>query len=163
MKPALLAFILALSALVVVQWVRESRLHRDLSAMDVRVKSSEAAQSDLQDKLNTWEAEINRLTEQSAATATKEKELLAEVTRLTGELTSRDAELKTASAAPPDFTAQTKARNEEVKKANEAIVKQNAALKSLVEERDALTEKLNARTKEWNDLTEKYNKLVRSR
>ena len=163
MKPALLVVILALSALVVVQWVRESRLHRDLAAMEVRLKSSEAAQSDLQDKLNTWESEIKRLTKQSAAAAQKEKELQSEIARLTGELTSRDAELRTATAAPPDFTAQMKVRNDEVVKANEAIAKQNASLKSLVDERDALTEKLNARTREWNELTEKYSKLLKSR
>jgi chromosome segregation ATPase len=163
MRPAFFITIAALCALVVVQWVRESALKRDLSGMDMRLKSSEAAQSDLQDKLNTWEGELKRLTEQSAAAAEKEKELQTEITRLTTELTIRDTELKTATAAPPDFTAQMAARNEEVSKQNEAIAKQNEALKTLVRERDSLTEKLNARTREWNELTEKYNKLLKNR
>ena len=163
MRPAFFITVAALCALVVVQWVRESALKRDLSGMDVRLKSSEAAQSDLQDKLNTWEGEIKRLTEQSAAAAQKEKDLQSEITRLTAELTSRDNELKAAAAAPPDFVAEMKARNEEVAKQNEAIAKQNEALKALVQERDSLTEKLNSRTREWNELTEKYNKLLKGR
>ena len=164
MKPALVVITLALCALVVVQWVRESALHTDLSSMDKRLHSSEAAQSDLEDKLKTWESEIQRLTENSTAAAKKEKELQAEIARLTTELTTRDAELKSASAAPPpDFVATMKARNDEVLKQNEAITKANASLQKLVQERDALAEKLNNRTREWNELTEKYNKLVKSR
>jgi chromosome segregation ATPase len=163
MKPALVIITLALCALVVVQWVRESGLHTELSDMDKRLRSSEAAQSDLEDKLKTWESEIQRLTENSTAAAKKEKELHDEIARLTTELTARDAELKTASAAPPDYVATMKARNEEVTKQNEAITKANAALQKLVQERDALVEKLNARTREWNELTETYNKLVKTR
>ncbi|HWB03210.1 MAG TPA: hypothetical protein VG796_09315 [Verrucomicrobiales bacterium] len=163
MKSALVAIVLALSALVVVQWVRESGLHRDLSDMDKRLRSSEAAQADLEDKLKNWEEEIKRLTENATAAATKEKELQAEIARLTTELTTRDAALKTATEAPPDFVATMKARNEEVAKQNEAITKANAAIQKLVQERDALIEKLNARNKEWNELTEKYNKLAKSR
>ncbi|HEX2747116.1 MAG TPA: hypothetical protein VHM91_03885 [Verrucomicrobiales bacterium] len=163
MKPALVVITLALCALVVVQWVRESSLHTDLTAMDKRVHASEAAQSDLEDKLKTWEAEIQRLTENATAASKKEKELQAEITRLTTELTTRDAELKTASAAPPDFVATMKARNDEVLKQNEAIKNANAALQKLIQERDALAEKLNNRTKEWNELTGKYNRLVKSR
>lgn len=163
MKPALLLCIAALCGLVIVQWVRESALRRDVAERDLRVKSSEAAQSDLQDKLKTWEAEIRRLTDNAAAAAEKEKELQAGITRLTAEVTAHDAKLKTAAAAPPDFVEAMKARNEEVARQNEAIGKQNAALQKLTGERDALAEKLNARTKEWNDLTEKYNKLLKSR
>jgi peptidoglycan hydrolase CwlO-like protein len=163
MKIALVSIIIALSALVVVQWVRESSLHTELSGMDKRIHASEAALSDLEDKLKTWEAEIQRLTENATSAAKKEKELQAEIARLTMELTTRDAELKTAAAAPPDYAATMQARNEEVTKQNEAIQKANASIQKLVQERDALITKLNARTKEWNELTEKYNKLAKSR
>lgn len=163
MKPTLIVFSLALSALVVVQWVRESNLRVDLDAMDKRVHASEAAQSDLEEKLRTWESDIKRLTENNIAAAAKEKELETEIARLTTELTTRDEELKAATAAPPDFANTMKAHNEAVTRQNEAITKANASLQKLSQERDALAEKLNARNREWNELTEKYNKLLKSR
>ncbi len=161
MKPTLIVFSLALCALVVVQWVRESDLRVDLDGMDKKVCASEAAQSDLEDKLHTWESEIKRLTENNTAAAAKQKELQDEIARLTMELTTRDEELKNATTVAPEMAEAVKTQNEAVTRQNDAIQKANFSLQKLVQERDALVEKLNARNREWNDLTEKYNKLLK--
>ena len=145
MKPLLIGCSLALSALCITQWLRESKIRS--AALN---QSTEAARqiADLQSaaakstaRLTAFESEIARLTALQQETAAA----LA------------DANTKLKAITPPD-PATTEKLRADLTARNETITTQNEALKKLAAERDNLVRQLNERTRAWNDLVRKSSR-----
>jgi predicted RNase H-like nuclease (RuvC/YqgF family) len=144
-KPLLIGCSLALSALCITQWLRESAIRS--AAL---TQSSEAARqiADLQSaatksdaRLTAFESEISRLTALQQETAAA--------------LADANARLKSITPADPATTEKLRA---DLTARNEAIATQNDALKKLAAERDNLVRQLNDRTREWNELVRKSSR-----
>jgi len=144
-KPLLIGCSLALSALCITQWLRESSIRSAAltqssdATRQIADLQSAAAKSDA--RLAAFESEITRLTALQQETAAA----LAE------------ANTKLKSITPSDPTTTEKLRADLTAR-NETITTQNEALKKLATERDNLVRQLNERTREWNELVRKSSR-----
>ncbi len=145
MKLLLIGCSLALSALCITQWLRESAIrsaaltHSTEAARQIADLQSSAAKSDA--RLAAFESEITRLTALQQETAAA--------------LADANSKLKSITPADPATTEKLRA---DLTSRNQTIASQNDALKKLAAERDNLVRQLNDRTREWNELVRKSSR-----
>ena len=154
----LVFFSLCLCALMVFQWVRETRLNKQVQALtDTVHEKSEAIQS-LQATVRRDEDEIKRLDGLRNQLVATVKSNQVDIARLTKDLEKAEAERDKNLRQSEVYKEALQAANESIKKQNEDIKKQNEEMKNLAEERNEMVRKFNSMATNYNDLATKWNK-----
>ncbi len=144
----LIFFSLCLCGMMIFQWVRETRLNKQVQALtDTVHEKSEAIQS-LQATVRRDEDEIKRLDGLRNQLIATVKSNQIDIARLTKDLEKTEAE------------RDKNLRQSEIykEKQNEDIKKQNDEMKKLAEERNDMVRKFNSMATNYNDLATKWNK-----
>lgn len=143
----LIALALALCAVCVAQWRRESVFRHRLAEAGALLKAEVEACREIAGKAAGFEQEIARLTQLRADTEAK----LVEVT---DELTATRQRIAGAGAEAAEHARAVEAQNA-------AIVEANTRLEAVTSERDRLVEELNRRTRAYNELMARQNRGAR--
>ena len=154
----LIFFSLCLCALMVFQWVRETRLNKKAQALsDTDHDKTEAIQS-LQGMVRRDEDEIKRLDAlKNQLTATVKSNQL-DIAKLSKDLDKAEAANEKSLKQIEIYKEALQTANEGIKKQNEDIKKQNEEMKTLAEERNEMVRKFNSMATNYNDLATKWNK-----
>ncbi len=163
-----LALALALCALCVLQWVRESRLRAEIGSLQRTNQTQAQSLANAEALTKRYEAEITRLDARTKELQQTETTNAAMIVSLQRGLQKSEQESETLRKEITNYKEAVDRQNESIKKQNQIITGQNASikeqnesLKRLADERNDLVEKLNARTKDFNDVVTKYNGLVK--
>ncbi len=162
-----LLFNLALSALCVVQWSRETRLLGDLEAVGKADHSKSEDIVKLSDVVKKWEAEISRLDNRVQELVILEKTNTSTIGALNRDLRraenaklALDRQVASYKEAVSRQNDNIKQQNDSIAKQNEIIRDQNDSLKKVAEERNQLVTTVNERTTALNDTVNKFNAFV---
>ena len=158
LQTLLMFFALCLCALIAVQWVRETDLHKNVQGLtDTIHDKSEAIQS-LQAQLHRDEEEIRRLDGLKNDLTATVKSNRVEIVSLTKALDKANAENDKNLSQIEVYKEAVKTANDSILKQNEEIKKQNEEMKKLAEDRNELAKKFNKIAADYNDLATKWNK-----
>ena len=154
----LIFFSLCLCGMMIFQWVRETRLNKQVQALtDTVHEKSEAIQS-LQATVRRDEDEIKRLDGLRNQLIATVKSNQIDIARLTKDLEKTEAERDKNLRQSEIYKEALETANESIKKQNEDIKKQNDEMKKLAEERNDMVRKFNSMATNYNDLATKWNK-----
>jgi len=142
----LIAFALALSALVVFQWHRETSLQQQVQPLTDELQKQRTAVSTFSNSVSRMDTEILRLRSLTNQFNEAAKTYQAEIDRLKTELNSH-----------PAGSEQTDAYKKALDTANARIAKQNDDLKKLADDHNNAVLQFNKLTEDYNELVKKWN------
>src|SRR6266571_4572146 len=152
----LIFFALGLCALCVFQWVRESRLRREIADLQHTVYLKLEAIQNLEAQLKQTKEEVARLDnlriELSGIIKTNKEEIQS-LTRYSEKL---EKEIEAQKAQIAVYKEAVEKANESIKRQNEDIKRQNDEMKHLAADRNATVEKYNKVVEQYNDLVKLY-------
>jgi len=155
----LIFFALALCALMVVQWVRETHLHKQVQQLANEVHDKAESIQTLQATVRRDEGEIQRLdTLKNELTDTVKSNKL-EISSLAKDLEKMTSESEKNQRQAEVYKEALDKANENLLKQNEDIKKQNEEMKKLVDDRNETVRKFNAMASNYNALASNWNKL----
>jgi chromosome segregation ATPase len=142
---------------MVFQWVRETRLNKQVQALTDTVHDKSEAIQSLQSKVRSDEAEIQRLDGlRNQLTATVKSNQI-DIANLNKDLEKAQAESEKNLNQSEIYKEALQTANDSIKKQNEDIKKQNDEMKTLADERNEVVKKFNAMATNYNDLATKWN------
>ena len=158
----LIFFSICLCAMMIFQWVRETRLNKQVQALTLTVGEKSQAILDLQATVRRDEAEIQRLDGLRNQLVATVKSNQVDIARLTKDLEKAEAESEKNLKQSEIYKEALQIANESIKKQNEDIKKQNEEMKKLAEDRNDMVRKFNSMATNYNDLATKWNKQQES-
>jgi uncharacterized membrane protein YcjF (UPF0283 family) len=170
----LLFFSLALCGLIVIQWIRESKLRNDLKLVNEDLYKKKDNIQNLEASIKRVESEVTRLDKLRDELANKDKTNKLEIATITKAKDKLDREVEAqktqidaykesvekANAAIQQQNNDIKQQNGVIAQQNENIKRQNEEMKRLGEERNKAMVERNDAVKKQNDLVKTYNDLV---
>ena len=154
----LIFFSLCLCALIAFQWVRETRLNKQVQSLTDTVGAKSQAILDLQATVRRDEEEIKRLDGLRNQLTATVKSNQVDIARLSKALEKSEAENEKNLRQIEVYKEALQTANDSIKKQNEDIKKQNEEMKTLAEDRNEMVRKFNAMATNYNDLATKWNK-----
>ena len=155
----LIFFALGLCALCAFQWVRESRLRKEIADLQHTVYQKLEAIQNLEAQLKQTKEDVARLdslrVELSGIIKTNKEEIL-DLRKYSEKLEKEIEADKAQIAVYKDAVAKA---NENIKRQNEDIKKQNEEMKQLASDRNATVEKYNKVVEQYNDLVKQFQKF----
>jgi chromosome segregation ATPase len=158
LQSLLIFFALCLCVLMVVQWVKETDLHKQVQALTDTIHDKSEAIQTLQVQLRRDEDEIKRLDGlKNELTATVKSNRL-DIANLTKSLDKANFENDKNLKQIEVYKDAVKTANDSIMKQNEEIKKQNEEMKKLADDRNAIVQKFNDLAKQHSDLVDRWNK-----
>ena len=154
----LIFFSLCLCGMMIFQWVRETRLNKQVQALTTTVGEKSQTIVDLQATVRRDEDEIKRLDGLRTQLTAMVKSNQIDIANLTKELDKAQAESEKNLRQSEIYKEALQTANESIKKQNEDIKKQNAEMKTLADERNEMVRKFNSMATNYNDLATQWNK-----
>ena len=154
----LIFFSLCLCGLIAFQWIRETKLRKDIQGLHNDVADKQQRIVNLEAAVRRNEAEIQRLDALKNDLNNTIKTNQAQIAGLTKDLEKaekeHDRDQKQIEAYKEAFEKQKMV----VQQQNEEITKQNAEMKKLAEERNDTVLKYNKLAGDYKELADKWNK-----
>lgn len=154
----LLLFALCLCALITVQWVRETRLRKQVQELTNKGQDMSEEIQNLHATVRRNEAEIQRLDSLKNQLTATVKSNNVEIAKLVKDLEKVEAENERNLKQAGVYKEALQTANDNIKKQNEDILKQNEEMKKLAEERNQMVRKFNEMATNYNALTTRWNK-----
>ena len=155
----LICFALGLCALCAFQWVRESRLRREIAELHRTVYLKLDTIQNLELQLKQAKEEIVRLDNIRIELTGVIKTNKEEIQSLTKYSEKLEKEIEANKAQLAVYKEAIDKANENIKRQNEDIKKQNEEMKQLAADRNATVEKYNKVVEQYNELVKQFEKL----
>src|SRR5262245_27197267 len=154
----LIFFALSLCALCAFQWVRESRLRKEIADLHHSVYQKLETIQNLETQLKQTKDDVARLeglrAELSGIIKTNKEEIL----NLRKYSEKLEKEIDAGKAQITVYKDAVDRANENIKRQNEDIKKQNEEMKKLAADRNATVEKYNKVVDQYNELVKQFEK-----
>ena len=154
----LIFFALALCALISFQWVRETKLRKDVQALTDQIQDKSQRIIDLDGNVKRDEQEIQRLDGLKNQLTQTVKTNEAMIDRLNRTLDHATNELDRAENQITIYKNAITTANDNLRKQNDEIKRQNEEMTKLLDERNEVVKKFNKMAADFNDLAAKWNK-----
>lgn len=155
----LIFFSLSLCALMIVQWVRETRLHKQAEQLATEVHNKAENIQTLQATVRRDEGEIQRLDTIKNELTDLVKSNKLEISALAKDLEKMSGEAEKNQRQAEVYKEALDKANENLLKQNEDIKKQNEEMKKLADDRNESVRKFNQMALDYNTLASNWNKL----
>ena len=155
----LIFFALGLCALCAFQWVRESRLRREIAELQHTVYLKLDAIQNLEAGLKQTKEEVARLDNLRIELSGIIKTNKEEIQSLTRNSEKLEKEIEAQKAQIAVYKEAVDKANESIKRQNEDIKRQNDEMKQIAADRNAAVEKYNKVVEQYNDLVKLYEQL----
>jgi septal ring factor EnvC (AmiA/AmiB activator) len=155
----LIFFALGLCALCAFQWVRESRLRREIAELQHTVYLKLDAIQNLEASLKQTREEVTRLDNLQIELSGIIKTNKQEIANLTKYGEKLEKEIEGYKAQLAVYKEAMDKANESIKRQNEDIKRQNEEMKQLAADRNAAVAKYNKVVEQYNDLVKLYEQL----
>jgi len=154
----LIFFSMCLCALMIYQWVRETRQSKEIQSLTDTVHDKSETIQGLQSNLRQDEMDIKRLDGLKNQLTDMVKSNQVEIANFKKELEKTSRELDASQRQSDVYKDAVDRANENIKIQNEKIETQNEEMKKLAEERNETVKKFNKTAQDFNDLVGKWNK-----
>ena len=155
----LIFFAVSLCALCVFQWVRESRLRREVADLQHTVYLKLEAIQNLEAQLKQTKEEVTRLDNLRVELSGIIKTNKEEIQNLRKYSEKLEKEIEADKAQIAVYKDAVDKANENIKRQNEDIKKQNEEMKKLAADRNATVQKYNKLVEQYNDLAKQFEKF----
>jgi septal ring factor EnvC (AmiA/AmiB activator) len=154
----LIFFALSLCALISFQWVRETRMQKDIQELNNTIHDKLENIQNLQASVKRDESEIQRLDGIKNQLTQTVKSNDVQIANLGKDLEKKTFDFERAEKQIEAYKGALEAANENIKKQNDDIKRQNEDMAKLAEERNEVVKKFNKMAADYNDLATKWNK-----
>jgi len=154
----LIFFALCLCALCAFQWVRESRLRKEIGDLQHTVYQKLESIQNLESQLKLTKEDVTRLESLKTELSGIIKTNKVEIQNLTKYAEKQEKEIEAGKAQIAVYKDAVDKANENIKRQNEDIKKQNEDMKKLTADRNATVEKYNKVVDQYNDLVKQFEK-----
>ena len=155
----LIFFALSLCALSAFQWVRESRLRKEIADLHHTVYQKLDAIQNLESQLKQTKEDVARLEGLRAELSGIIKTNKDEIQSLRKYSEKLENEIDAGKAQITVYKDAVDKANENIKRQNEDIKKQNEEMKQLASDRNATVQKYNKVVDQYNDLVKQFEKF----
>ena len=151
---------LALCALCLVQWKRESKLTLEKAKLTHDVYTNKVIIQNLEVTLRSLQDEVQRLEGVRTMQEATLKTNAVRIKELQIQLTKAEEERDQKATLVEQYSAALEEANSNIKQLNEAVINRDEAIKQLVAEREQRVEEYSKLAGEYKKLADEYNKAV---
>ena len=154
----LIFFSLCLCVLIAFQWIRETKLHKDIQELHNNIADQKQRIVNLEADGRRKDAEIQRLDALKNDLNNTIKTNQAQIAALTKDLEKAEREHDRDEKQIEAYKDAFEKQKAIVQQQNEEITKQNADMKQLAQDRNQMVEKFNKLAVDYKELADRWNK-----